>query len=353
MLTVSRKSCKVASLGRTDTCGCGGIGRRTRFRSWRPKGHGGSTPPIRTSLKAVATRLVKIPDPKRALVLQALSESHPSMAAAARASGLDYKTFRAIATSEAAWNPNQARKGVYRAPSEHSRQTIPLESILRGEHPSYCTGHLKRRLLREEILPNKCAICPIGPEWNGLPLVLQLDHINGDSSDHRLTNLRILCPNCHSQTATFAGRMRPSNPNAFENARAVIVEALLHGATISQALRVANLPRAKCHYHAVQQLLAEVTELHECAAALNYRPRRTAKKKRTPSEYRAEQHQAWLSLQQEKLAKLRAATYDFQKFGWATQVGRLLDMPAQKVVPWIRKVDSEFLNKCKLRSIRA
>jgi hypothetical protein len=52
----------------------------------------------------------------------------------------------------------------------------------------------------------KCEICEIGNEWNGKPLTLQLDHINGIHLDNRIENLRILCPNCHSQTATFCGR---------------------------------------------------------------------------------------------------------------------------------------------------
>lgn len=46
----------------------------------------------------------------------------------------------------------------------------------------------------------------MGPEWQGKELVLVLDHINGIHSDNRLNNLRLLCPNCNSQTSTFAGR---------------------------------------------------------------------------------------------------------------------------------------------------
>ena len=50
-----------------------------------------------------------------------------------------------------------------------------------------------------------CVECGIGPEWNGKKLTLQLEHINGIYNDNRLENLIILCPNCHSQTETYAG----------------------------------------------------------------------------------------------------------------------------------------------------
>ena len=87
-------------------------------------------------------------------------------------------------------------------------------------------SRLKERLLKEDILKKACCKCGIS-EWNEKSLSLHLDHINGVPSDNRLFNLRLLCPNCHSQTSTYcrsnisrdkkkqlnkARRIRTSNP---------------------------------------------------------------------------------------------------------------------------------------------
>ena len=86
------------------------------------------------------------------------------------------------------------------------RRAIPLEAVL-VENSTYLSIHcLKKRLLREGLLQNVCSICGRGPEWNGAPLVLILDHVNGKHRDHRIKNLRLVCPNCGSQLPTFAGR---------------------------------------------------------------------------------------------------------------------------------------------------
>jgi hypothetical protein len=81
----------------------------------------------------------------------------------------------------------------------------PLEHIL-IEHSTFSRTHLKRRLIEEGLLINHCSECGLQPEWHGKPLTLVLDHINGIFDDNRLDNLRLLCPNCNSQTRTFCGR---------------------------------------------------------------------------------------------------------------------------------------------------
>ena len=81
-----------------------------------------------------------------------------------------------------------------------------LDEIL-VENSSYTNiARLKIRLVAENKLEYKCAFCGNTGEWYGQKLVLQLDHINGINNDHRIDNLRFLCPNCHSITDTYAGK---------------------------------------------------------------------------------------------------------------------------------------------------
>ena len=87
----------------------------------------------------------------------------------------------------------------------NNKNIIPLEKIL-VEKSNYSRGCLKKRLIANNILQNICASCGIKNIWNGNTLVLQLDHINGIKNDNRIENLRLLCPNCHSQTETFSGK---------------------------------------------------------------------------------------------------------------------------------------------------
>jgi endogenous inhibitor of DNA gyrase (YacG/DUF329 family) len=49
-------------------------------------------------------------------------------------------------------------------------------------------------------LPQVCCMCGTGSEWNGKPLRLQVDHKDGNTKNNKRENLRMICPNCHTQT---------------------------------------------------------------------------------------------------------------------------------------------------------
>jgi Zn finger protein HypA/HybF involved in hydrogenase expression len=89
---------------------------------------------------------------------------------------------------------------------KHSMSRIPpLDQVL-VENSTYARHNLKRRIIKERLLEYKCVCCGNEGEHNNKPLVLQLDHINGVNNDHRLKNLRFLCPNCHTQQDTYAAK---------------------------------------------------------------------------------------------------------------------------------------------------
>lgn len=74
------------------------------------------------------------------------------------------------------------------------------------ENSPHSRGTVKRYIVKNNLIPYKCSICGFEGKWQEKDLVLVLDHINGVNNDHRLENLRFLCPNCNSQQDTFAGR---------------------------------------------------------------------------------------------------------------------------------------------------
>jgi DNA-binding CsgD family transcriptional regulator len=81
---------------------------------------------------------------------------------------------------------------------------LPMDQLLVAG--TYRSRHnLKLRLLKEGLKSPRCEACGL-TEWRDRPISFALHHVNGDRDDNRLGNLKLLCPNCHSQTDTFAGR---------------------------------------------------------------------------------------------------------------------------------------------------
>ncbi len=79
--------------------------------------------------------------------------------------------------------------------------------------------HFLKSAMIESGFVQKCEVCDLGTEWNGKPILLQVDHKNGDSTDNRRENLRFLCPNCHSQTDTYGHKNIKTTTNPYKRTR--------------------------------------------------------------------------------------------------------------------------------------
>jgi hypothetical protein len=130
-----------------------------------------------------------------------ICQESKSMAEAASKLDLHFNTFKKYAIKFGCYVTNQSGKGT----NKIVPPKVDLQEILEGKHPHFQTFKLKNRLLKEKIIENKCFICDI-EEWNGKKLNMELDHIDGNRTNHKLENLRMLCPNCHSQTETYRAK---------------------------------------------------------------------------------------------------------------------------------------------------
>lgn len=124
-----------------------------------------------------------------------------SMAKACAALGMHFNTFKKYALKFGCYKTNRSGKGTIK----NRTPKVDLQEILEGKHPYYQTYKLKKRLIKSGIKKNECEECKL-KEWRGKSIEVELDHINGNSKDHRLENLKMLCPNCHSQTDTFRAK---------------------------------------------------------------------------------------------------------------------------------------------------
>lgn len=124
--------------------------------------------------------------------------------------------YLGLCPSGGAWRILKKYAQIWQIPTDHfnprgrrverlrSRQK-PLSEVL-VEGSTYRRQNIKRRLLAEGLKEPRCELCGQGEIWQGKPMSMILDHINGVRDDHRLENLRMVCPNCAATLDTHCGR---------------------------------------------------------------------------------------------------------------------------------------------------
>jgi Zn finger protein HypA/HybF involved in hydrogenase expression len=98
----------------------------------------------------------------------------------------------------------------------------------------------------------KCVLCGIN-SWNNNKIVLEMDHIDGNNKNNRIENLRLLCPNCHSQTKNFRGRNIQKGITKISDEE--LISAVNSSTSIRQALLKVNLAAKGGNYNRVNKLI--------------------------------------------------------------------------------------------------
>ena len=99
------------------------------------------------------------------------------------------------------WNKGKRPQNKY-SEEEFIKNVLVLDGPAWNSHP------IKLKLFELGLKEKKCEKCCQNEWWFGEILSFHLEHVNGNHRDNRLENLKILCPNCHSQTPTYAAKKR-------------------------------------------------------------------------------------------------------------------------------------------------
>lgn len=137
-----------------------------------------------------------------------------------------------------------------------------LNSLMDADYSTLSVGRLRKRVILEQ--GSKCNHCGI-VDWNGKALTLELEHIDGDHHNNARENVEAICPNCHSQTATFRGKnINLLGIKKTKTTDDMVVEAFIATGNIRQCLLKLGLAAKGANYGRVKNALSRRNIAYDC-----------------------------------------------------------------------------------------
>ena len=161
------------------------------------------------------------------------------------------------------WNSlsEKEQKAIYadnRSKYDYANQQLRATETKRKQswdrpYEEMSNSSVKKRLLHER--GHKCEICGVGESWQGAYLMVEMDHIDGNNKNNKAENLRLLCPNCHSQTPTFRAKNIKTNKKIDV---ILLTEALRKHKFATPALREVSLNDTPANMRLANRILKEI-----------------------------------------------------------------------------------------------
>lgn len=148
-----------------------------------------------------------------------------SLAQTALKLGMNYKTLRFHARRLDCFKPNPAGMGI-----KKKAAAVSLEQIFDGSFKTYQSHKLKIRLIKEGYKQAVCECCKLS-HWLHVPIPLELHHVDGNRYNNALSNIQLLCPNCHALTSNYRAK-NISNLSALRETG--VVEPLKFGEALAK-----------------------------------------------------------------------------------------------------------------------
>ena len=162
-----------------------------------------------------------------------------------------------ISKSMALWikeNPGKSKlfsKEVIEKRSRRRRKLVK-KKLLESDFKTLSSRSKKNKLILED---NSCKICGL-TKWRNKKITLHFDHIDGDRNNNKRNNLRLICPNCHSQTETYCGKNKKNKIKKNYSSKK-IARVFKKQGNIRQTLLALDLSPKGSNYESVKRSLLE------------------------------------------------------------------------------------------------